>query len=271
MPKSIREQNVDIFNDTLQMIEKDLHLKQVITESIANQEIIPEEQAVAFQPRFETDAEIIVSRKSSFDAARAHGGKVCVLNFASATNPGGGVTKGSSAQEECLCRCSTLFKNLTDKAAFVKFYQKHREQGNALHNDDIIYSPGVVLLKSDAYNNLYSRSRVDVITCAAPNLRPANEYNREREAAPLLSMDELIELHKKRAHKILSVAAAHQADVVILGAFGCGAFKNDPHAVAEAYKAVLPTFSKCFKKIEFAVFCRKDDTTNYDTFKEVLA
>ena len=191
-----------------------------------------------------------------------------VLNFASSTSPGGGVENGASAQEECLCRVSILFPCLTTQAAWEKFYAPHRAAPNPLHNDDIIYTKDVVVLKDDDYNVLSSPFRVDVITCAAPNLResPSNRYNRNDGDAVHISPEKLLELHVKRARKILSAAAANGAEVLILGAFGCGAFRNDPAVVAAAYQQVLPQFLNHFKTVEFAVYCSPRDLRNYDAF-----
>ena len=111
------------------------------------------------------------------------GKKVCVLNFASATNSGGGVIKGSSAQEEAICRCSTLYPNLKEQRMWNQFYAPHRRAHDPLHNDDCIYTPGVMVFKSDTdYPQLLPEEKwysVNVLTCAAPNLRerPSNEMN----------------------------------------------------------------------------------------------
>ncbi len=72
-----------------------------------------------------------------------------MLNFASATNPGGGVVKGSSAQEECLCRCSVLYPCLDTRKMWAKFCDPHRQAGDPLYNDDCIYTPRVRVIKSD--------------------------------------------------------------------------------------------------------------------------
>jgi uncharacterized protein (TIGR02452 family) len=141
-----------------------------------------------------------------------------------------------------------------------------------LHNDDIIYTPNVAILRNDDYDWLPEPVFIDVITCAAPNLREKNisKYNQEREPAPDISPEELKALHVSRARQILSAAAQEFVEVVILGAFGCGAFRNDPKVVASAYKEVVPEFRKRFKAIEFAVYCRGADTENYEAFKEVF-
>lgn len=89
-----------------------------------------------------SSSRFIESRKRTLEAAKAYTGKkVCVLNFASATNPGGGVTRGSSAQEEAICRCSTLYPCLNNAKMWNAFYVPHRHERNPLHNDDCIYTP----------------------------------------------------------------------------------------------------------------------------------
>ena len=265
-----KKQLVSVFNDTLQRIGSSQELQAAVSQSIASQQYIGDADKIDLPaPPYTENARVVVSRLRSFEAAaRYPGQKVTVLNFASSTSPGGGVENGASAQEECLCRVSTLFPCLTTQAAWEKFYAPHRAAPNPLHNDDIIYTKDVVVLKDDDYNVLSSPFRVDVITCAAPNLResPSNRYNRNDGDAVHISPEKLLELHVKRARKILSAAAANGAEVLILGAFGCGAFRNDPAVVAAAYQQVLPQFLNHFKTVEFAVYCSPRDLRNYDAF-----
>lgn len=265
-----KKQLVAVFNDTLQQIGSSQKLQTAVSQSIASQQYIGDADKIELPAPFYTEkAQVVVSRLRSFEAAaRYPGQKVAVLNFASSTSPGGGVETGAAAQEECLCRVSTLYPCLKAQAAWNNFYGPHRAAPNPLHNDDIIYTQNVVVLKDDYYNVLPSPFRVDVITCAAPNLResPSNRYNRHDGDAVHISPEKLLELHLKRARKILSAAAANGAEVLILGAFGCGAFRNDPEVVAAAYHQVLPQFLNHFKTIEFAVYCTPRDQRNYDAF-----
>lgn len=273
MKKMTKFDNIEVFNDTQKVINSRKSLMDAVKASNDKQQYWVTDEVPTFENRFDTDAKIVVSKSTSFGAARKYNGEIAVLNFASATNPGGGVTHGSFAQEECLCRCSTLYNNLILKEAADKFYLPHRSGLSPLHNDDIIYTPGVVVFKSDDYKDYGTTKNVNIITCAAPNLRevPKNEFNSENTTVPAtISDDDLLKLHKQRGRKILSVAAANKNDYIVLGAFGCGAFRNDPKIVAEAYKQILPEFKNAFKVIEFAVFCRDHETINYDTFKEIL-
>ncbi len=265
-----KRQLVAVFNDTLQRIGSSQDLQAAVNQSIASQQYIGDADKIDLPtPSYTEKARVVVSHLRSFEAAaRYPGQKVAVLNFASSTSPGGGVENGASAQEECLCRVSTLYPCLKAQAAWEKFYGPHRAAPNPLHNDDIIYTQDVVVLKDDDYRPLSAPFRVDVITCAAPNLRekPSNRYNRNDGDAVHISPERLLELHLKRARKILSAAAANNAEVLILGAFGCGAFRNDPEVVAATYHQVLPQFLNHFKTIEFAVYCRPGDNRNYDAF-----
>ena len=266
-----RNDNIAIFEDTQRLCRSDAGLKASIQASTGAQEIIPERDRITLPPpRFATPAQIFVSGKRSLDASRIYWPqKTCVLNFASATNPGGGVTRGSTAQEECLCRCSTLFSNLTSTAAWQGFYRPHRQMHNQLYNDDCIYTPDVIVFKSDAeYPELLSREQwwtVDVISCAAPNLRPDWDGN-----VISLCNNELFALHVKRMRRILSIAAAKENDIVILGAYGCGAFRNPPEIVASALGQVTCEFRHHFKVIEFAVYCKPGDDRNYLVFKKLI-
>ncbi len=274
---NIKEENIKIFRDTLKQIANDDQLQEFVKHSKTHQNFYSGRMEFDMKPEdypsYFGKADIVVTKNGSFNAARRYSqSKVAVLNFASATNPGGGVTKGSNAQEECLCRCSTLYECLNTDWAKEHFYEPHRRSGTPLHNDDIIFTPGVVIIKSDSYTGLYQRMHVDVITCAAPNLRetPANAYNHENGEGIKVTDEELYEIHKKRADKILNCALYHGDDTVILGAFGCGAFKNPPEVVAKAYKDIITEkYLYKFRHIEFAVYCGRDDT-NYKVFSRIL-
>ncbi len=274
---SQRDKNVEIFQETSKLCKQDPTLKQVIKESNAKQRIIYEWDEVekVTEHAYTQEAQIVVSKKRSFEAARAYQGKkVCVHNFASATNPGGGVTKGSNAQEESLCRCSTLYFNLTQPVNMSGFYGPHRSLHSAVYNDDCIYTPDVMVIREDGEGAKLLKEKdwypVNILTCAAPNLRlhPANAMNPGGAAqAVSLKPSELKELHKKRLSRILDIARLEGNEVVILGAFGCGAFQNPPAVVVQAFAEILPEYKYDFETIEFAVFCTARDTENYDAFR----
>ncbi len=276
-----REENCNVFKDTERLCKIDPVLKESVAGSVKAQRLIPEtfELPEKNRDRYNEPAKIIVSKKRTFEAAEGVKDlKTAVHNFASATNPGGGVTRGANAQEECLCRCSGLYFCLNTREMWEGFYGPHRAAHDPIHNDDIIYTPNVTVFKTDtSYPELMPRSEwydVDVITCAAPNLRPVpgNSYNSgDAGKAVSISDSDLQVIHEKRLRRILDVALEADAEAVILGAFGCGAFMNDPHVVARAAKKVIEDYLNAFRYIEFAVYCSPRDDSNYRVFNSILA
>lgn len=262
-----RQKNADVFADTQRWYTSDEKLGKAIRNSQQRTVLhgpepirVPEEALY----RYEDKARVLVSSDRTLQAAgKYRGQKVLVLNFASATTPGGGVLWGSSAQEEALCRCSTLYPCLTTDALWNGYYRFHRDRQEDLYTDACIYTPDVLSIKTDTVDPCRlppeEWQTIDVLTCAAPNLREK-------------SLDEaaLYDLHVQRGRQILAAAAVHGADVVILGAFGCGAFRNPPRVVASAYRQILPIFARAFRTVEFAVYCSPRDDTNYRVFWEIL-
>ena len=273
----MRTELITIFNDTDSLCRSNEKLTASIKETIAHQYVVTESDKVIKKPqdhRFDTPAEVIVSQRRSFEAAKRYSSeRVCVLNFASSTHVGGGVTTGAGAQEECLCRCSTLYFAIGDNETKKNFHDTHYRQlksgrMNSIYNDDCIYSPGITVFKSDTElpkllpeNEWYN---VDVITCAAPNLN-------SRYEKIFISDKVLKELHKKRAKRILDIAVSEGEDVIILGAFGCGAFRNPPDIVAQAYREVIDDYKYDSKTIEFAVYCPpQQGSSNYHAFQRAF-
>lgn len=275
-----RVENVEIFKDTEHLVKTINRLKESVQASTDKQKIILEKDELNLPDlkKYNEEAQVVVSTKRTYEAASAYKGmKTAVHNFASATNPGGGVVRGANAQEECLCRCSGLYFNLNTDAMWNGFYALHRKERNPIHNDDIIYTPSVTVFKTDTANPQLMDEKdwyeVDVITCAAPNLRenPSNIYNHgDGDKAVKITDKELLALHEKRLRRILDVAVAEGEEVVILGAFGCGAFMNNPEVVAMAAKNVINEYLNAFKVIEFAVYCSPRDNRNYKVFDRTL-
>ncbi len=277
-----REQLRAVFEDTQKFYAENAVLAAAVAESrqgtkLYEAEDYPELPVLGSN---KNNGEIAITHSRTFEAAmRLHkehpDKKITVLNFASATRPGGGVQNGSSAQEEALCRCSTLYPTLNCRWLWQSFYDVNRAANDVRHSDACIYSPGVVICKTD--ESLPRRMRadnwvtVDVISCAAPNLRsrPSNQHNPETGVPQKVTDAELFEIHSKRARHILTVAAANHADILVLGAFGCGAFCNDPKVVAQAYHAALSSLRYYFDRIEFAIY-DGPNSNNFDVFQSVL-
>ncbi|MBQ5333816.1 MAG: TIGR02452 family protein [Oscillospiraceae bacterium] len=275
-----REKRIDIFNDTMELCMKNSRLSESVNATRKGTVYYAPDAHPKFSPKG-SDTEINVTSERTFEAAKRlsqkhRGKKIAVLNFASATNPGGGVKRGSSAQEEALCRTSTLYPCINTDELFGKYYKPHRNKGDVRYTDACIYTPDITVFKSDtSFPEVLPENQwfcTDVITCAAPNLRekPYNPMNPGKGTAIRLSDSELLSLHKKRGKHILEIAAANGADVIVLGAFGCGAFRNDPNVVAKAYSELLEDFKGSFDEIVFAVYCAPNDTKNFEIFKKNL-
>lgn len=269
-PKPSREQMAHVFAHTLEMIRQSDRLQHSIRQSIAAEKLYGENDRIVLPANPGYAMQISVSTSRSFQAAQLHkrnapSKRVAVLNFASATTPGGGVISGARAQEESLCRCSTLYPCLDTPYLKENYYNYHRSRYSNLYTDACIYTPDVVVFKKDI--NIPEAApeedwyQVDVITCAAPNLR---------HAAGSLTTEEQYRIHCSRARKILSAAAANGAERLVLGAFGCGAFCNDPSSVAMAYKDTLRIFEGYFECVEFAVFTAGGESQNYIAFRDVF-
>ena len=275
-----REENVAIFENTRILCKTNKSLIEAVMDSTQKQELILEDDLfpVSTEKRYKDKAQIIVSTKRSFEAAAGYKGQMtCVHNFASSITPGGGVLKGSSAQEECLCRISSLYFCLDTKTMWDGFYKPHRNELDNVHNDDLIFTPNVVVFKTDTTSPKLMEEedwyKVDVITLAAPMLRYeiGLGHNGSARQTRRVTDEELLAIHEKRMRRFLAVAKEKGEEVLILGAFGCGAFMNSPQVVAQAMKNILPDYLYDFKTIEFAVYCLPNDETNYKVFESMLS
>lgn len=275
-----KKELISVFNDTMDFVTTKFSGPTLRAQMSTR--IISDPEDFRGEKYYDDPAIIKVTNRDTFTAAKeyaniinsANEGFVGVLNFASSTNPGGGVTKGSTAQEECLCRCSNLYLTLYQEKCIREYYNINKKYMSNLGSDAIIYSRNVYVFKDKDYNMLPVKDRfyVDVLTCAAPNLRenPRNQYNSDASEEKLtLTDEELYNIHVKRARNILNVAVKNEDDYLILGAFGCGAFRNNPEIVAKAYKDVLQDYIYCFKVIDFAIIDGKY-SNNYEIFKRIL-
>lgn len=265
--------NVEVFQDTLKMIreDKDLLEKQKISKE--NTKLYT--NSVEIKEAGDKKFKISVVNARTFAAASKLSGKTAVLNFASGTCPGGGVKKGSPAQEECLCRISTLYDCLTKKELDTDYYKYHKELDSYLFSDRIIYSPDIVVIKSDTPKpeklEAGERYSVDVISSAAPRLK-------EKDAAGntvriKVNENDILKCMKDRIRKIVSIAIENNNTNIVLGAFGCGAYFNNPNTVARAFKEILINegYASHFENIVFAILVTKDkDKENLRIFDNIF-
>lgn len=208
-----------------------------------------------------------VSGESSLEAARRMtargGGPVAVLNFASARNPGGGFLNGAQAQEEALCRASALYTTLLTAPGF---YAHHRADRSPFYTDRVIHSPGVPVFRDDRGGLLDTPYTVGFLTSPAPNAGVITGRTPEQAGRIPQALG-------SRAERVLETAAAAGYRRLVLGAWGCGVFRNDPAQVAEAFRALLADggrFAGHFDEIVFAVLDRTPGRTTLGAFHEAF-
>jgi uncharacterized protein (TIGR02452 family) len=188
-------------------------------------------------------------------------GDLVLLNFASARNPGGGFLNGAKAQEEDLTRCSALYHCLFSQR---EYYESNRNQTSMLYTDHVIYSPRVPWFRTRSRDEPGEVFLASVITAPAPNAKQALLHG----DTPAMIQDAL----ERRCGQVLGVARDNGHRALLLGAWGCGVFGNDPHLVAKAFKRWIegPIFAGAFDRIVFAVFDRSDDQGTYRAFEEAF-
>ncbi|MFE3582277.1 TIGR02452 family protein [Streptomyces vinaceus] len=204
--------------------------------------------------RYETAVEVtgesstVAARRLDGDVAGpVRGASVVVLNFASARNPGGGYVRGAKAQEEALCRASALYETLLEAP---EYYEVHRAGSSTFYTDRVIHSPGVPVFRDDRGELLETPFRVGFLTSPAPNAGTIRRQEPERAA-------EIPAALARRAERVLETAALHGYPRLVLGAWGCGVFRNDPVEVAEAFRALLAgRFAGAFERVVFGVLDR---------------
>lgn len=250
-----REELIACFQDTLEKSYQE-DLKDRTIHAIESNRVYKEGFLSCAKNRKE-HARIEVYSGTTFEVSKRYCelGKVAVLNFANSEYPGGGVQFGAMAQEECLCRSSNLFACISNQNVFDEYYAYHRCGQNHFYSDRLIYTKDVTVFKDDSLvPQMLPKEEwfnVDVITCAAPYIAQRKYTN----TAVLRN------LFKKRIKNIFEAAIDNNIDVLVLGAFGCGAFKNPPSVVARAFHEVIKenSYQNAFKQIVFAI---KSTTNN---------
>lgn len=187
-------------------------------------------------------------------------GPVVLLNFASARNPGGGFLRGAKAQEEDVTRCSGLYPCLLRAP---EYYRVNRAQSSMMYTDHIIYSPGVPFMRVKADTLLEVPFEASVITAPAPN---AGEARRKREG------EKVSATLRRRAGMVLAIAQDNGHRRLLLGAWGCGVFQNDPTEVAGVFKDWLigARFAGAFDQVDFAIHDNTQDRRVLTAFRAVI-
>jgi uncharacterized protein (TIGR02452 family) len=260
-----RNQNATIANETVKIIDQGFYTNNK-GQSIDTKLYTPEELATllgSLSPA-SSQAKIEVTGETSLEAAKRltdeSNEKVICLNFASAKNPGGGFLGGAQAQEESLARSSGLYASLITQQ---QFYDFHRQQGNLLYSDHMIYSPAVPVFRSDDGGLLEQPYALSFITSPAPNAGAIakNTPSRSKEVHATL---------QKRGAKVLALAVSLGYKRIILGAWGCGVFRNSPNEVAGIFGELLEgQFKNQFEQVTFAVFDNSKEQATLRVFKKL--
>jgi uncharacterized protein (TIGR02452 family) len=205
---------------------------------------------------------IEVDNETTLSAARRlteRGFDVAALNFASAYHPGGGFLDGAGAQEESLARSSALYACIRDR----EMYEYHRANRDPMYTSWMIYSPGVPVIRTDGGELLADPYHVAFVTAPAPNAGVVLERAPSRE-------DEVREGMAERIDKVLAICAEHAHDALVLGAWGCGVFGNDPNRVAPQFEEALSTdYAGVFEHVAFAVLDPTPDRRYVEPFERL--
>ena len=191
----------------------------------------------------------------------AHSGEtVAALNFASAKNPGGGFLGGSMAQEEALAYSSGLYKT---QLRHLAYYEKNRAYGSMTYTDHAIYSPFVPFFRDEGLTLLETPVACSILTLPAVNI--GQVYEKGENAAKAK------QIMKDRMRIALAILAYEKNSTIILGAFGCGVFGNDPKDVARWWRELLidEKYNRFFGRVLFAVL-DKPNGPNIKAFEDVF-
>ncbi|MEO8198357.1 MAG: TIGR02452 family protein [Thermoanaerobaculia bacterium] len=201
---------------------------------------------------------IQVRNETTLAAARplaAAGLKPLALNFANGIHPGGGFLHGARAQEEALCRSSALYATLVGD----EMYAAHRQRSRPDSTDWAIYSPDVPVFRTDDGTELEQPWLLSVVTCAAPY-------------APTVGQPESGDLLQRRIHRLLAIARAFGHPVLVLGAWGCGDFGNDPHRTARDFRQAFESeFDGAFSEVVFAIIDWSPERKTLGPFRDAFA
>ncbi|MFJ4779928.1 TIGR02452 family protein [Streptomyces sp. NPDC088762] len=216
-------------------------------------QVVPDEQIIRGSARtaFEVTGEssTVAARRLAAEGLDQPEGvaRVGVLNFASAWNPGGGYVRGANAQEEALCRASALYETLLEAP---EYYEVHRAGRSAFYTDRVIHSPGVPVFRDDDGELLESPFRAGFLTSPAPNAGTIGREEPQRAA-------EIPGVLLRRGERVLEVAVLGGYRRLVLGAWGCGVFRNDPAVVADAFRVLLTgRFAGVFERVVFGILDR---------------
>ena len=253
-----KQELIDIAKDTLEISRQKRYYKHNKTIFLQPNSSKLYEDVKVSSDKVDKQKGVIEFRNESVVASILHtkDEKVAVLNFASAKHPGGGFQTGAKAQEESIARSSNLYETLIP---FQKeFYDYHVKQNSPLYSDKMIYSENIAVMKNDEGYLLNNPTYVDIITSPAVNAGHAREKH--------ISEEVIRKTMQNRIRKVIHLAKQNNVNTLILGAWGCGVFKNKEKDIAEMFNQVLEKegMKYCFNKIIFSIY---DTSERFNLFK----
>jgi uncharacterized protein (TIGR02452 family) len=261
----------DVAEDTLRILDRgsyfasrEVAIRDDVARSVAGTRLYRPAQVDALADRFVVDhahdTRIEVTSETTAAATRRFAHCAC-LNFASAKHPGGGWLGGARAQEEDIARKSALYATLATPEA-QPYYDENRASSSAIYTDHLVWSPQVPFFRDEDLALVDEPWRASIITSPAPNLGAM--LQRDPHATPAVEA-----ALKKRAAHVLAVFAIEGAVDVVLGAWGCGVFRNDPAFVAQVFADLLDgKFRGAFATVVFAIYGNR---ANQRAFEERFA
>lgn len=182
---------------------------------------------------------------------------VLILNFANPHRPGGGIRSRPGTQEEHLCVKTTVLCSLETEEAWP-FYQTNLDCGTQAQTDTILFSPNTMVIRNPDLSLREDPFLVAVMTVSAP-------IASRMEDSELPDLESIL---NRRIHGMLRTAAAEGYSRVVLGAWGCGNFGNDPELVAKLFHEAL---QGDFEEVAMAVFDNSEDQYRYSCFEKYFA
>jgi uncharacterized protein (TIGR02452 family) len=229
-----------------------------VAHALREKRSLPPDAELPAPPGEFAEMRIQVANETTMGAARRlveRGLPTAALNFANGVHPGGGFLQGARAQEEGLCRASALFATLDGDP----MYEAHRRRRDYASSDWVILSPDVPFFRTDRGTPLESPWRLSILTSAAP---VASREGQPRSGGLLHA----------RTLRVLAIARAYRYEALVLGAWGCGAFENDPVRTArDFHDALAGPFRGAFREVLFAIADWSPERRFLGPFREAFA
>ena len=232
--------------------------QQVMRACLAKLSIAPETELPHIRKSLHLKTQVQVCNETTLNASNRliqDGLLPLALNFANGLHVGGGFLNGARAQEEVLCRSSALYPTLVGD----QMYEYHRKRPQPDSSDWAILSSDVPVFRTDNGTELEHSWNLSFLTSAAPY-------------APVVGQPESADLLQKRIHRILEIASAYEYETIVLGAWGCGAFANDPTCTAIDFRNALENeFEGHFLNIVFAITDWSPERRFLGPFRDVFS